>query len=61
MTDKQRHYNPLPKGTSDKTITRERVRQIEKMALRKLRHELTMRGIRPDDLLELAPKRSSLD
>lgn len=31
--------------------TRERVRQIEAMALRKLRYKLRRRGINPDDLL----------
>lgn len=48
-----RYYNPPKEGTtkSGDTLSRERIRQIEKVAMRKMRHELIMRGYRLDDLL----------
>lgn len=52
---------PIRPDLQDKTITRERVRQIEKLALRKLRHRLTLMGIRPEDLIDLTPRRHSDD
>lgn len=44
-----RYYKPTPAGRS--TLTRERIRQIETIALRKVRRELTRRGIGKADLI----------
>jgi len=44
-----RYYNPY--SATRTTLTRERIRQIETIALRKMRRELVRRGLRKDDLL----------
>jgi hypothetical protein len=41
---------PKPRRPPD-ALSRERIRQIERMALRKLRLQLTLKGIQRDDLL----------
>lgn len=44
-----RYYNPRLEGRSG--LTRERIRQIETIAMRKFRRELVKRGIGKSDLL----------
>lgn len=44
-----RYYQPAPSGRT--TLTRERIRQIETIALRKMRREFVRRGIGKDDLI----------
>lgn len=49
-----RNYQPRASDArkrNPETISRERVRQIEKMALRKLKRELILRGYKLGDLL----------
>lgn len=44
-----RHYKPAKEGRQ--TLTRERIRQIETIAMRKMKREFARRGISVRDLL----------
>lgn len=50
-TDPDRWYQPAQPGQRASTLSRERIRQVEQKALRKVRAELAKRGLTFDDLL----------